>query len=229
MRLGLFGGTFNPIHRCHLTIATETQAHLALDQILFIPSGDPPHKSSASLAPAADRYTMVQQAIESNPAFQITDIEMNRTSKSYTVETLQALSSQYPPSTEFFFIIGLDAFLDCPSWKDATRLFSLCHFVVVSRPMVSFVSLEGLSLLPPLNQETVQALHALDQGHLTQYDLPTDNKHFLRLLRLPPCLISASEIRNRVQQGGSLSSLLPESVESYIIGRGLYKEKSDLT
>lgn len=229
MRLGILGGTFNPIHRCHLAIATEARDRLALDQILFIPSGDPPHKPATSLAPAHDRYAMVERAIASESTFTISDMERRRPTKSYTIDTIQYLQSQYPPSTELFFIIGLDAFLEFPSWKDAARLFSLCHFVVVSRPEVAFASLHGFPLLPPLSSESDQALRDLDRGQREQFEIPTEAHHSLWLLRLPPCHVSASDIRDRILQGLSLSSLLPEPVESYIIGRGLYKEKSDLT
>lgn len=229
MRLGIFGGTFNPIHRCHLAIATQTRDRLSLDHILFIPAGDPPHKPAASLAPAGDRYAMVERAIASEPTFKISDLEVRRLTKSYTIETIQLLQSHYPPSTELFFIIGLDSLLEFPTWKDASRLFSLCHFVVASRPEVAFASLQGFPLLPPISPESHQALRDLDQGTRDQYELPTGSHHSLWLLRLPPCHVSASEIRDRILRGVSLSSLLPEPVESYIIERGLYKEKADLT
>lgn len=229
MRLGILGGTFNPIHRCHLAIATQTRDRLSLDQVLFIPSGNPPHKPAASLAPAEDRYAMVELAIASEPTFKLSDLEIRRTTKSYTIDTIQLLQSRYPPSTELFFIIGLDSLLEFPTWKDASRLLSLCHFVVASRPQVGFASLNAFPLLPPLSPESNQALQNLDQGTLEQYEIPTGANQSLWLLRLPPCHVSASDIRDRILRGAGLSSLLPEPVESYIIEHGFYKEKTNLT
>src|SRR3954454_9010710 len=104
MRIGLFGGTFNPVHRCHLEAATQTQRRLRLDRILFIPSGDPPHKSNSSLAPARHRFEMVRIAIKDVPGFEVSDVEMRRPSKSYSIETVHELQKTFGPEAELFFI-----------------------------------------------------------------------------------------------------------------------------
>ena len=224
MRLGLLGGSFNPIHRCHLSIAQSARRLLQLDQVLFIPTGDPPHKQPGTLASARHRYHMVQLAIQDEPAFTLTDIEIRRSGKSYSIDTVRALREQYGPKTALFFIIGLDAFLDLPSWKEATQLLALCHFVVISRPTTTFVTLASLPLLPEVPKER---LLALDAGKLERADVPLNNGRTVTFLRLPPCESSASEIRSRVAEGRPLANLLPPLVESYILREGLYREDSE--
>ena len=222
MRIGLFGGTFNPIHRCHVVAATQTQRRLRLDRILFIPSGDPPHKKTSSLAPAHHRYEMVQITIQAIPAFAITDVEMRRPSKSYSIETVQELQQQFGPDAELFFIIGLDAFLELHTWKQASDLLRACHFVVLARPGSAFTSLLKMSLLPSMDRAP---LAALDTHRALQVDVPLPGGMSLILLSIPPCPISASDIRYRLAHRLSVSNLLPEGVESYILEQQLYQQE----
>ena len=228
MRIGLFGGTFNPIHRCHVVAATQTQRRLRLDRILFIPSGDPPHKKTSSLAPAHHRYEMVQIAIQAIPAFAITDVEMRRPSKSYSIETVQELQQQFGPDAELFFIIGLDAFLELHTWKQASDLLRACHFVVLARPGSTFTSLLKMPVLPSLDRAP---LAALDTHRALQVDVPLPGGMSLILLSIPPCSVSASDIRYRVAHRLNVSNLLPEGVESYILDQHLYQpeEKANRT
>lgn len=226
MRLGLLGGSFNPIHNCHLTIAAQTRDALDLDRVLFIPTGDPPHKHLGSLAPARHREAMVRLAIDGEPAFGISDIELRRQGKSYSIDTIRALQAEIGPASELFFIIGLDAFLDLPSWKEADTLLRTCHFVVVSRPRVSFRQLPVMPLFPPVDHET---LSALDEGLTSRLSIPVPGGEMLTLLRLPPCPISASEIRQRIREGRSVADVLPLPVQSYIIQHRLYSEDADRT
>jgi nicotinate-nucleotide adenylyltransferase len=225
MKIGLLGGTFNPIHRCHLVIAREVQTRLGLQQILFIPTGEAPHKPSASLAPAQDRFEMVRLAIASEPGFAVSDIEIKRPRTCYSVETIELLREQLPGET-LFFIVGVDAFRDLPTWREAPRLLHLCHFVVVSRPGLSFRLLAEMPLLPKIS---VEALNDLDQGSRDTVIVPTREGFEVMLLRLAPCPVSASDIRRRVRTHEPLSNLLPAPVESYIIRRGLYQEETDRT
>lgn len=226
MRIGLLGGTFNPIHNCHLFIAGQTRDRLNLERVLFIPSSDPPHKPSTSLAPASHRRVMVELAIESEPRFALSEVELKRPNKSYSIETVQALRTEFGPSAELFFILGLDSFVEFPTWKQASALLKLCHFVVVSRPGTSFASLTTLSLLPPLDPS---ALEALDQGTEERADISLPGGTMLILLHLPPCYASASDIRHRVKTGQTLATLLPPQIESYIIRSGLYREDANRT
>ena len=168
MRLGLFGGSFNPIHYGHLGMARDAREKLQLDSVLFIPTGDPPHKQEGALAPANDRYEMVRLAITGEPSFDLSDVELRRTGKSYSIDTVRQLRRQYDPSTELYFLIGLDAFLDFPSWREPLALLQACRFVVISRPGQSFRSLASLSVLPEVD---ANALARLDTGTITSLDI----------------------------------------------------------
>lgn len=225
-RLGLLGGSFNPIHYGHLGIARLAREKLGLDRVLFIPSGDPPHKSDRDLAPAKDRYEMVRLAIADEPTFLLSDIEIRRAGKSYSIDTVRELRKQYGPSTDLYFLIGLDAFVDFDSWRNPRALLEACRFVVISRPGQSFRSLTRLPLLPPLDPAD---LAALDAGRTTRLDLALSGCPGIILLVLPPCSISASEIRQRIKRGTAPANLLPPSVESYILRHRLYQEDRDRT
>ncbi len=225
-RLGLFGGSFNPIHNCHLAIAHHVHERLQLSQILFIPTGDPPHKRDGSLAPANVRSEMVRLAIADSSLFMVSDIEVQRKGKSYSIDTIRALQHHYGPSTELFFIIGLDAFLDLPTWKEPHELLTICHFVVVPRPERSFQAMAEMPLLPILSPA---ALAQLDTGAQNRLDIMVPSGPGITCLALPPCPTSASEIRRRVRSGLPLANRLPPQVESYILCHSLYQEDNDRT
>ncbi len=217
-RLGLLGGTFNPIHNGHLAIAHSAREALALERVIFMPTGDPPHKSETQLAPARDRYEMVRLAIGSDPHLGLSDIEVRRQGKSYSIDTVRQLRQEQGPGCELWFLIGLDAFLDLPTWREPEALLKLCSFAVIFRPGVSFRSLQKLSLLPPLPTE---ALEDLDKGKTARFEIPLGHRR-LMCLNLPPCDISASDIRTKLKKGLSVANLLPPLVESYIIQHHLY-------
>lgn len=224
MRIGLFGGTFNPIHRCHLTIATQIRERFSLDQILFIPTGDPPHKPQDNLAPASHRLEMVRLAIAADPVFALSDIEVRRAAKSYSIDTVRALRDHYGPGADLSFIIGLDAFLEFPAWRQAPDLLQLCHFIVVSRTGRSFATLADRPPLPAISRESLESLDRRAQDRL---DVPLPGGTHLTCVCLPPCDISASDIRQRLHSRANVASLLPAPVESYIMRARLYQEKPD--
>ena len=226
LKMGLLGGSFNPIHNGHLTIAQHVHERMQLSQVLFIPTGDPPHKRDGSLAPANVRLEMVRLAIADNPLFTVSDIEMQRKGKSYSIDTIRALHHHYGPSTELFFIIGLDAFLDFPTWREPTELLRICHVVVVPRPGQSFQALAGMSLLPSLHSNE---LAGLDTGALNRLDIAIPSDPGVTCLAFPPCPTSASEIRRRVRNKLPLVNMLPPLVQSYILRHSLYQEESDHT
>ena len=221
MRLGLLGGSFNPIHNGHLTIASQVRDQLQLDLVLFIPTGEPPHKRNGSLAPATDRVEMVRLAIAGTPYFDISDIEVRRTGKSYSIDTIRELRERFSPSTELFFVIGLDAFLDFPNWKAPEELLTACRFVVVPRPGHSFQSLAHIALLPSLD---LRALAQLDSGSRSRLDIAIPSCPGIICLLLPPCPISSSGIRQQIRCGTTPANLLPPPVESYILRHSLYQE-----
>ena len=221
LKLGLLGGSFNPIHNGHLAIAGHVLDKLQLDRVLFLPTSDPPHKREGSLAPAKDRYEMVRLAIANTPAFGLSDIELRRAGKSYTIDTVRTLQHQFGPSTDLYFLIGLDAFLDLPDWKDPLELLRLCRFVVVPRPGQSFQSLATMPLLPALD---LRALAQLDTGESSRLDIVFPSCRGIICLPIPSCSTSASDIRHRIRSGTTLANLLPPLVESYILQHRLYQE-----
>lgn len=225
-KLGLLGGSFNPIHNGHLTIARLVRDQLHLDQVLFIPTGDPPHKRDGSLAPAKDRYEMVRLALAGTPSFHLSDMELRRSGKSYSIDTIRELQRQFGSSTELYFLIGLDAFLDLPNWKEPIELLQACRFVVVPRPGQSFRSLANMPLLPALDAQT---LTQLDAGTLSQLDIAMPSRRGVTCLPIPPCSISSSEIRQRIRQRTTQANMLPPPVESYILQHRLYQEGCDRT
>ena len=220
MHIGLFGGTFNPIHCCHLQIAEQVQTACKLDRILFIPTGDPPHKDITSLASAHHRLAMVEKAIEPNPALAVSDIETRSTSVSYTVDTVTKLQQEYRDVTQWSFIIGLDAFLELHTWKQASHLLRLCHFIVCSRPGAEFTKIPSVTCLPPI---PLQSLQKLESGGTPRLDVPLSPTIQLTLLSLPPCEASASVIRRNIQLKHSVSHWLPPVIESYILQHHLYQ------
>ena len=216
-RIGLLGGTFNPIHNGHLAIARQAQRALALERVIFIPSGDPPHKSRAALAQAHHRLNMVRRAVENLPAWTVSDVEVTSPETSYTIETIRTLRKTM--KGEFWFLIGLDAFLEIAGWKSAETLLTSMNFLVLSRPRVPFSRVASLTLLPPLSPVH---LRELDTGQRTRLDLPIGSETMVTFLRIDPCDVSASAIRARLRTGLDVTDWLPPPVHSYIIQHGLY-------
>lgn len=218
-RIGLFGGTFNPIHFGHLDVAENVLEKLRLDQVLFIPAGDPPHKAEEKMPSAEHRLEMTRLALIGRPRFDLSDLEIRRSGKSYSIQTVSELKKRHPQDP-LFFIIGMDAFFYLPTWKEAERLLTLCHFVVVSRPGASFSKVPRFG---PLKGVDSEQLEKLDRGEIDLYQLPTGPETSVYFLSIPPTQISASEIRMKVASQKEAKNLLPESVESYIIKNKLYR------
>ncbi len=219
MKLGLYGGAFNPIHRCHLLVAETVRARLGLDTVLFIPTGDPPHKPPSDFIPAKHRLEMVRLAIAPYPSFQLSDVETRRTAKSYTIDTVRTLKETCPPDAHLVFIIGLDAFLELPSWREPEHLLKSCDFAVVSRAGFQFKSLEKL---PVLGISNTEKLAQLDAGQLEKYEFRLKRGRSLWALAIPPCEVSSQEVRRRLKSKQSIENLLPAAVESYILSHNLF-------
>lgn len=220
MFIGILGGSFNPIHNGHLHIANYVYTTLALDRVIFIPTGDPPHKPPSSLAPAHHRVEMVKLATEPYEYFVVDDRETRSSIVSYSVDTVTCLKSEFPSGTKLGFIIGLDAFLEFPSWKQAAHLLEICQIIVCSRPGVAFTQLQAMPLLPPTPRNI---LHNLDQQHTPRLDLALPSGNMMTLLSVPPCEVSASQIREQVVLQRPIGHWLPPSVESYIIQHQVYQ------
>ncbi len=196
-KVGIMGGSFDPIHLGHLVVANEVLNIHKLDEIIFVPTGDPPHKKGLK---AADfhRLLMVNMAVLSNDKFSVSDFEIKNSEKSYTLNTLKEFTSLYP-DTEFYFITGSDAVVELPNWYEPEEILKLCNFIAVSRP--------GISI-----EEVKNKIN----------DIQEKFGGSIEMLQVPMLQISSTNIRERFQMGISAKYLLPESVEQYIIKNGLY-------
>ncbi len=216
MKIGVFGGTFNPIHCGHLRAAEEAREALSLDRVLFVPAGNPPLKSG-DIAEAGKRYRMVEMAIAGNSFFEVLDIECSRGGKSFTVDTLEELQGRHPGS-ELYFILGIDAFLDIPNWWMPERLIALTHFILLARPGTKFSDLPASPYLAD-GRAIIGEIDGVS-GH-AEVRLISGRKAVL--LPVTPLAISSTEIRRRLRTGLSIKYLLPEQVESFIISNKLYR------
>jgi len=198
MNIGVMGGTFDPIHNGHLAMAEEARSRLDLAVILFVPAGQPWLKVDSQVSPAEHRVQMVRLAIAGEPYLKLSTMEVERPGATYTVDTMAELQAQLEAETELFFILGWSSLAELPQWKEPSRLITLCQLVVVPRPGYPCPDLKALeAVIPGLSQRVI-------------------------LMDKPEIDISASEIRDRVARGLSISHLVPEPVESYIKQHKLY-------
>jgi nicotinate-nucleotide adenylyltransferase len=198
-RLGIMGGTFDPIHYGHLVTAESARWEFKLDRVMFVPSGQPPHKPAAGVSDPEHRYCLTLLATASNPGFLVSRIEIDRPGASYAVDTVKQVFKELGDPLDLYFITGADAVLEISTWRDVPELFSRCTFVAATRPGFDLRELPaGLSL-------------------------PRDVKDKIRFLEVPMLAISSTDIRQRVQAGKPVRYLLPESVEEYIEQHQLYQ------
>jgi nicotinate-nucleotide adenylyltransferase len=198
MKIGILGGTFDPVHRGHLAIAGEAMARLELAAVYFVPASLTPLKEGNNILPAVHRVEMVRLAIAGNLCFKLSTVEIDRPGISYTVDTIARLKEQFGPGTELFFIIGMDSLAQLPRWKDPSRIIRLCRLVVFPRPGYRIPDLESLEVAIPGIKERVI------------------------LLDKPLMDISATEIRERVLSSRSVDDLVPGPVAEYIEKHKLY-------
>ncbi len=199
-RIGIMGGTFNPIHTGHLIIADDVRDKYRLGKVLFIPSGLPPHKPDSEVLDSEHRFEMVRLAVASNAGFEASRMEIDREGFTYTVNTLNELKEKYCEGTTFYFIIGADVIAELKTWREYKKVFQLCEFIAVLRPRYS----DGgfISEIQQLEAEAGAKIHPLQS----------------RLID-----ISSTDIRERCMRGASIKYLVPEAVEKYILDKGLYK------
>ena len=193
------GGTFDPIHYGHLVTAESARTKFGLDQVIFIPCGDPPHKDKGQVSPAAQRLMMVTLATITNSYFHVSDVETKREGYSYTYDTVEYFHKLYQSNCELFFITGADAIRSIYSWKNIELLLERCLFIAATRPGFSLEEWEDQEQLP---------LNALKRIHF---------------MSIPALSISSTDIRNRVGKGEAIKYLLPREVEAYIGKHNLYK------
>lgn len=214
MKLGLFGGTFNPVHFGHLRAAQELAELLNLDRVVFIPAATPPHKETGGIASFEHRLQMLQLAVAGNGAFSLSDVENLRPGKSYSIDTVRHFLDAGDSGLECFFITGQDAFDAITTWHDWKNILRLCHFVVMTRPGYENQGLH--QILPP----DVASRYIYDAAGDVFQDSPGGSILFRQTTFLD---ISSSEIRKRIQQGRCVRYLTPDSVIRYLEANRLYQ------
>jgi len=197
-KIGIMGGTFDPIHYGHLVTAEAARETYKLEEVIFVPSGQPPHKAAGSVSDFWHRYLMVMLAISTNPWFRVSRIEYDRGGPSYTIDTIREFKKIFGEKTELYFITGADAILEIFTWKQPKELLSSCRFIAATRPGYDLGKLENL--------------------------LGEDFSASVSVLEVPLLSISSSEIRARVRRGLTIKYLVPEPVETYIYHNRLYKD-----
>ena len=201
MKLGVLGGTFDPIHLGHLAAAEAARSALALDRVLFVPAGDPWLKAGATISPGEHRLAMVRAAIEGVPAYEASTVEVDRPGPTYTEVTLAQLQETYGPDTELHFIVGADTVHDLARWHEPAEVLARCTLVVMGRPAQGELDLSTLDRIAPGAAARAVAV-----------DLDME--------------VSATEIRRRAAAGESLAGLVPDAVERYIREHKLYEERA---
>lgn len=201
-RLAIMGGTFDPIHIGHLMTAEEVRHEFDIDQVVFIPTGYPPHKENNRVTHSEHRYLMTVLATVENPHFNVSRIEIDRPGKTYTVDTIKEIKEMYTPDMKIYFITGADAVNEILTWKHAEELMRICEFVAVTRP--------------GYNKKRLKA--KLDE-------LRKSFECTVHFLEVPALAISSSDIRRRVEKGRPIQYLVTQSVEKYIHKFKLYSKK----
>jgi nicotinate-nucleotide adenylyltransferase len=211
MKIGLFGGTFNPVHLAHLRIAEEIRETFALSKVIFIPAATPPHKPLADDLSFAERMKMVAMAIEGNSQFTVSDLEGKREGKSYSIDTLYEFRKLYPLD-EFFLIMGSDSFADFKTWKDYKAIFACCNIVVITRPGAPLFLRDALPI------DVVGEFRYNEEENVLSH-CSGNSVYSLEGSMLD---ISSTAIRSRVRQGKSITYLVPATVERYIKQQRFY-------
>jgi nicotinate-nucleotide adenylyltransferase len=218
MSLGVFGGTFNPIHVGHLRAAEEVAEQLGLDRVLFVPSARPPHKDDDDgdpIAPAALRLAWARAATADNPRFAVDDLELERGGRSWTVDTLRTIGERIAPELPVF-MIGCDAFVEMGTWREPEAIFGLADLAVTTRPPVARGSLA--EWLPECVRDRIE----LAPDGRTGRHRGAGTR--VRLLEIPALDVSASDIRRRLREGRSVRYLLPEPVRSAVEESGVFEK-----
>lgn len=200
-RLAIMGGTFDPIHYGHLVAAEAVRVGFDLDKVLFIPTGNPPHKKFKKITDAKHRYEMTVLATKNNPYFEVSRIEIDRVGTTYTVDTILQLKKIYGEDTQLFFITGADALLEIHTWYNFEQLLNMCELVAASRP-------------------------GFDQSELEQKRQEIQSKYHknIHVIEIPSLAISSTDIRERVRSNRPIRYLLPEEVQQYITEHSIYRE-----
>jgi nicotinate-nucleotide adenylyltransferase len=214
-RIGLLGGTFNPVHLGHIRAALEVKRRFRLEKVLFIPSSIPPHKRPKAIASAEDRLRMVGLACRGRKGLSASPIEIKAGGTSYSILTLDKILRRFPGG-EVFFILGLDAFLEIDAWRDCRRVLEQCHFIVISRPGYDLARARQV-----LRGSLASRMSELGQEDSAEEPLQAGPRIFL--VPIAALDISSTDIRRRARCGEPLRGLVPPAVETYIRRHRLYQ------
>lgn len=198
-RVGVIGGTFDPIHYGHLAAAEEARVKVELEKVVFVVAGLPPHKLDEEVTPVRHRLAMVELGIQSNPCFEISRVDVDRPGPSYTVDTISILQERFGEETELFFVMGLDSLVELPTWHEPHRLVLLCRLIAVSRPGFNVDQAQLESTVPGLSSR-------------------------LEIIDMPEMDISSTDLQRRVREGLPIKYQVPEQVERYIEEHRLYRQ-----
>lgn len=199
MKIAIMGGTFDPIHMGHLVTAEAVRHEFNIDEVLFVPTGNPPHKAGMGITSAEQRYLMTVLATAANAHFNVSRIEIDREGPTYTIDTIKELSKTYGPETKLYFITGADAVHEILTWKNSEELLQMCTFVAVTRP----------------GYQKQQLINHIEE-------LRTQYHSSIRFLEVPALAISSSDIRKRVKAQSPIKYLVTSAVENYIYKHKLY-------
>lgn len=212
-KIGIIGGTFNPIHMGHLRSAEEVREAFKLKMVIFIPSASPPHKEKGTIIDARHRYHMVRRTVAKNPHFAVSDVEIKRKGTSYTIDTLRYMRKKGGEEIKIYFILGIDAFLEIDTWKEFKELFGLADFVVTNRP-----DPESLNQKLKIPGELKDAFETTDEDIFIH-----TSGHRIYYQDISALDISSSNIREMIRSGKSIRYLVTDPVKKYIEKRGLYR------
>jgi nicotinate-nucleotide adenylyltransferase len=212
LRLGILGGTFDPVHLGHLRLAEEVGEGFSLDKVYLLPAASPPHKGGKTVTPFHHRFEMAKLAVEGSPLLAAFDLEARRQGLSYSIETLKQFHRLYPSHLELYFILGTDAFQEIETWKNYQDLFDYAHFVVVQRPGTP----EG-----KMEERLLSLGVSFRKKGANRFVAPSG--HEVICMEATLMDISSTRIREKAAAGKSIRYLVPESVRCYIFNNGLYR------
>ncbi len=219
MRIGLFGGTFNPIHRGHLRAAAQVRQGFGLDRVFLIPAALPPHKVSGEVAAASDRLQMIRLAIENRDGLNVSDVELKRAGPSYTIDTVRHFKGRLENQSRVFLIMGLDAFLELDSWHLYADLLAQIAFIVINRPLAGGDADAGWKRMEDYLRDRISPQYTFDAARSCFRRPGSQPIHVLAIDALD---VSSTQIREMIKKGRPIDHLVPPKVAQYINSRGLY-------
>jgi nicotinate-nucleotide adenylyltransferase len=220
LRVGIFGGTFNPVHLGHVRMAREAARAFSLDTVLMVPSSSPPHKPETDIVDARERLAMLLLAVADMPKVAVSDIELHRAGPSYSVDTVTGIQNMLPADARLYFILGQDAFVEIDTWKSYPTLFEKIALVVLRRTPTAEAASAATERVATLIRERISAAYAFDMEsnafiHSRLKSIFLLNNDFYD--------ISSTDIRARIRRNENIAGLVPDAVGQYIAHRGLYR------